>query len=204
MMRAVELWSWWGPFVQYVHSGGFVMPPLVAATLLLWLGLGWRLFTLQRGSRLSLRALVARHSQDPDRVAWGIIDAAAKTAVALKRQDARQLPSRVTEAIAPLRDQMSRFSIVVKSVVMVAPLTGLLGTVTGMIETFDSLADMSLFSQSGGIAGGISQALITTQMGLAVAIPGLIAGRLLERKQSKLELELDELTALVAQEEPTP
>ncbi|MDZ7829411.1 MAG: MotA/TolQ/ExbB proton channel family protein [Halofilum sp. (in: g-proteobacteria)] len=46
-----------------------------------------------------------------------------------------------------------------------------------MIETFESLGDMSLFSQSGGIAGGISQALFTTQLGLAVAIPGMAGQR---------------------------
>jgi biopolymer transport protein ExbB len=72
-------------------------------------------------------------------------------------------------------------------------LLGLLGTVIGMIETFDSLGDMSLFSQSGGIAGGISQALITTQMGLAVAIPGLIVNGALSRRQKNIEIELAQL-----------
>ena len=62
-----------------------------------------------------------------------------------------------------------------------------------MIETFDSLGNMSLFSQSGGIAGGISQALITTQMGLAVAIPGLIVNGTLNRKQKDIELELAQM-----------
>jgi biopolymer transport protein ExbB len=65
--------------------------------------------------------------------------------------------------------------------------------VIGMIETFDSLGDMSLFSQSGGIAGGISQALITTQMGLAVAIPGMIVNGVLQRKQKSIDLELAQL-----------
>jgi biopolymer transport protein ExbB len=87
---------------------------------------------------------------------------------------------------------LSRYKGLVNLVVVVAPLLGLLGTVSGMIETFDSLAEMSLFSQSGGIAGGISQALITTQMGLAVAIPGLIAGKLLERRQTALIIEMEE------------
>ena len=50
-----------------------------------------------------------------------------------------------------------------------------------MIETFSALGDMALFTQSGGIAGGISQALLTTQMGLVVAIPGLLVGRILGR-----------------------
>jgi biopolymer transport protein ExbB len=60
-----------------------------------------------------------------------------------------------------------------------------------MIETFDSLADMSVFSQSGGIAGGISQALFTTQMGLSVAVPGVIAALLLDRRHRALTAEID-------------
>lgn len=69
-----------------------------------------------------------------------------------------------------------------RSCVIVAPLLGLLGTVTGMIETFVSLKDMSLHAASGGVSGGISQALLTTQMGLVVAIPGLIADRMLRAR----------------------
>ncbi|MCZ7581975.1 MAG: MotA/TolQ/ExbB proton channel family protein [Deltaproteobacteria bacterium] len=84
-----------------------------------------------------------------------------------------------------------------RSIVAAAPLAGLLGTVSGMIETFQSLGDMSLFSQSGGIAGGISQALITTQMGLAVAVPGMIAGRLLDRRQRFMEFELAQVKDLL-------
>ena len=194
----------WSTFLEYVREGGFVMPPLVVATMLLWFGLGWRLMTLQRGSFCSLRQLVARYKAAPEAKTWGIIDAAVKIAVTLKRQDQRALVPRVEAAFGPLRDQMSRFDVLVKSVVMVAPLTGLLGTVTGMIETFDSLAEMSLFSQSGGIAGGISQALITTQMGLAVAIPGLIFGRVLDRKRRLLDEELVELSSLISQEHNTP
>ena len=81
--------------------------------------------------------------------------------------------------------------------VAIAPLAGLLGTVTGMIETFDALGDMSLYSQSGGIAGGISQALFTTQMGLVVAVPGLIIGRLLDRRQTRFENELSQIKDLL-------
>ena len=89
---------------------------------------------------------------------------------------------------------------------MVAPLLGLLGTVTGMIETFDSLGTMTLYSQSGGIAGGISQALISTQMGLAVAIPGLVVGRILDRRQRQIEQELEQIKDLFCMQagHPTP
>ena len=65
-----------------------------------------------------------------------------------------------------------------------------------MIETFDSLGNQALFAASGGVAGGISQALLTTQMGLVVAIPGVIVGRLLDRKQFQLENDLDQLVSV--------
>ena len=79
-----------------------------------------------------------------------------------------------------------------KTICIVAPLAGLLGTVTGMIETFDSLAEMSLFTQSGGIAGGISEALFTTQMGLIVAVPGVLIGRILDRRAERLSEEIEQ------------
>ena len=96
--------------------------------------------------------------------------------------------------------EIRKFNRLIITIVSAAPLLGLLGTVIGMIETFDSLGDMSLFSQSGGIAGGISQALITTQMGLAVAIPGLIVNGVLQRRQKNIELELAQMKDILCAE----
>ena len=66
-----------------------------------------------------------------------------------------------------------------------APLMGLLGTVTGMISTFDSIAQFGTGNVR-GLAGGISQALVTTQGGLLVAIPGYIAASMLKRRITRL------------------
>lgn len=73
---------------------------------------------------------------------------------------------------------LDRFETAILVAAAVAPLLGLLGTVTGMIATFDVITlhgtgDPKLLS------GGISEALITTQLGLAVAIPALLLGNLL-------------------------
>ena len=70
-----------------------------------------------------------------------------------------------------------------RALVALAPLVGLLGTVDGMIETFDALGRQALFAQSGSVASGISRALFTTQAGLCVAIPGHLLGRWLDRKE---------------------
>jgi len=72
---------------------------------------------------------------------------------------------------------------IIKSLVVIAPLLGLLGTVVGMIETFESLDGMQMHSSSGGIAGGIAQAMLTTEMGLIIAIPGLLLSKWLDRQQ---------------------
>jgi len=137
--------------LDFLSGGGFVMPPLAVATLVLWFALGWRMITLSYPSVQKMLSMPLT-----DKNIWFI------------------------------QTECRRFSVLVKTIVMVAPLTGLLGTVAGMIETFDALAEMALFTQSGGIAGGISQALISTQMGLAVAIPGLVVGRLLDRRAQRV------------------
>lgn len=67
---------------------------------------------------------------------------------------------------------LNRDFVVLAALTAVAPLLGLLGTVAGMIETFQAVA-ASTGKTAGKMAGGISQALITTQFGLVVAIPGV-------------------------------
>ena len=82
----------------------------------------------------------------------------------------------------------------IKLLAAVAPLLGLLGTVTGMIETFQSI---SLFGTGDPklMANGISQALVTTMLGLCIAIPLLFLHSLLASRSKALVQILDEQTA---------
>jgi biopolymer transport protein ExbB len=61
------------------------------------------------------------------------------------------------------------------ALVAAAPLLGLLGTVVGMIDTFHAAAMQSTAADPTALANGIGKALITTQAGLAAAIPGSLA-----------------------------
>lgn len=70
--------------------------------------------------------------------------------------------------------RLEKFLIVLATIANVAPLLGFLGTVTGMIKSFDALRQAGL-SNPGLVAGGISEALITTATGLFIAIPMQIA-----------------------------
>ena len=61
------------------------------------------------------------------------------------------------------------------ALVAAAPLLGLLGTVIGMIDTFHAAAMQSVAADPSALANGIGKALVTTQAGLAAAIPGSLA-----------------------------
>jgi biopolymer transport protein ExbB len=87
-----------------------------------------------------------------------------------------------------------------KRAVSTAPLLGLLGTVTGMLTTFQALS-----TGSGGdstmemVAGGISEALITTETGLVIALPGLLFQYYLTRQRDRYEAFLAQIETVCAQ-----
>lgn len=182
----------------FFEVGGYVMPPLMAVTVILWFAIGYRFAALQRGSVRSVRRLIRRISKEKHiRKPKGLLDRAVLRGLTIVRRNPMHLRRHLDDAFADLERTTRRYHSLILTIVAVAPLMGLLGTVVGMIETFDSLGDMSLFAQSGGIAGGISQALFTTQMGLAVAIPGLIIGGMLDRKASVIRHELAQIKDLL-------
>jgi biopolymer transport protein ExbB len=189
----------------YLTQGGFVMWPLALATLALWYCLGYRFVTLRRGSSKSARVLLTRHREAGGRRPRGTVDSAVVWGLALVAHNpGRRIRPILDDAFAELRRELDSGRTVIRSIVSAAPLTGLLGTVIGMIETFDSIGEMTLFAQSGGIAGGISQALFTTQMGLCVAVPGIVIGRLLDRRQLRLEQELEQIKDWLSADAPAP
>lgn len=90
--------------------------------------------------------------------------------------------------------ELERHTEIVGTIAAVAPLLGLLGTVLGMILTFEVIQDEGLGVVS-SLAGGISQALVTTFAGLSVGIPALIGHRYLLVRVDRLVLELEEATS---------
>ena len=90
--------------------------------------------------------------------------------------------------------ELERHTEIVGTIAAVAPLLGLLGTVLGMILTFEVIQDEGLGVVS-SLAGGISQALVTTFAGLSVGIPALIGHRYLLTRVDGLVLELEEATS---------
>ncbi len=89
---------------------------------------------------------------------------------------------------------------VMRICVSAAPLVGLLGTVTGMLATFGALATGSGGDKTMGmVAGGISEALITTETGLVIALPGLFFQYQLTRKHELYKAFLAHLETVCTQ-----
>lgn len=182
----------------YLSQGGLIMLPLALAAFALWYVLGYRFSMLRRGSALELRALIDQARRGALTRARGFLDAAALQGLAAGQDDdPRRQRQALDAALRPLRQALGRGAVLARSIVVIAPLAGLLGTVSGMIEMFDSLAEQTFLSQTGGVARGIGEALFTTQLGLAIAIPGLLLSRFLERRQAGLADEIDQLTDIL-------
>jgi biopolymer transport protein ExbB len=84
-----------------------------------------------------------------------------------------------------------RFLTVMDTLVTLAPLLGLLGTVSGIFRTFISLGSATVEGVTGQITGGIGEALIATMCGLAIAIVALIPFNYFTRKLAQLQFELE-------------
>lgn len=185
---------------DYYTMGGFVMMPLIVVSIVLWYSLIYRALKI-KSSRTNPRELVRLASKGKKKIrklkSISAVSARFAVAKASEMLTRTELKAAIDAEFELTKESMSQHRMLVRSLVAIAPLLGLLGTVDGMIETFDSLSDMALFSQSGGIAGGISKALFTTQMGLAISIPGLLLGRMIERKEQNINRELDQIRDLV-------
>ena len=94
------------------------------------------------------------------------------------KDDREHMEDIVHEAILQEAGPLDRFGSTIMVIASVAPLLGLLGTVTGMITTFDVITEFGTGDPK-LLSGGISIALVTTELGLIVAIPTLMLGSLL-------------------------
>lgn len=111
-----------------------------------------------------------------------------------KYSDLESLEYQLDEAILRETPELERGQSIIKLLAAIAPLLGLLGTVTGMIATFQSI---SLFGTGDPklMASGISQALVTTMLGLIVAIPLLFMHSLVTTRSRALVQIIDEQSA---------
>jgi biopolymer transport protein ExbB len=111
-----------------------------------------------------------------------------------KTTDTETLELKLSEAIFKETPALNRALLFIKIISVVAPLMGLLGTVTGMINTFQAI---TLYGTGDPklMAGGISQALVTTVLGLSVAIPMVLLHTIVSGRSKRIVQVLQEQSA---------
>jgi len=183
--------------VDYLSRGGVVMLPLVAVSLLMWGVIIYRLLILkqlyQHNITLSQAGEWLRCGQPPAGLKSRGITSQLVIAFLCRRSGEPHLDRYVLdEALLVVGAELERGLTLVGVLAAIAPLLGLLGTVLGMIGTFDTIAVFGT-GNARAMAGGISQALITTQTGLLIAIPGLYMRNFLQRRAANLHHRLESL-----------
>jgi len=125
---------------------------------------------VKEGRRREAQAVCAKARSPAGRV--------LKATVSSLYRDRQQIEDVVSEAILHEAPGIERFGSTILVFAAIAPLLGLLGTVTGIISTFDVITEFGTGDPK-LLSGGISEALVTTELGLIVAIPTLLLGTLL-------------------------
>jgi len=179
---------------EYLQPGGLVMIPLILTSFWMWVLIVDRLlyFRLMDRDDIDLKQAIKILDGKPFPETANGLRTRVIVSFLKERTGNRKLDLSILDRCAMQeRPHIRRSLSVIGILAAVSPLFGLLGTVTGMITTFDVIA---LFGTGNAkaMAGGISEALITTQSGLLVAIPGLFMSAFLIRRANRLESCLDE------------
>ncbi len=176
-----------------IRQGGWVGAAIIVLGVLGLLFAGYKLVYLERVARRVKQQLANLARPNTDNPLGRILTVyqGARADVDL---DVESLELQLDEAILKETPSLERGQSMLKLLAAVAPLMGLLGTVVGMIATFQAI---TLFGTGDPklMAGGISQALVTTVLGLVAAIPLLFAHSVVAARSRGLVQVLDEQAA---------
>ena len=185
--------------LDYLRQGGWIMIPLGICSIAMWILILERFQSYAELTRRDIginRAVEAVEAGSLEHRREGIRARLVKSFLG-KRSGRPELDAKILQECAlKQRAELKRNLSFIAVLAAVAPLLGLLGTVLGMIDTFQIIA---LFGTSNAkaMAGGISVALVTTQTGLLVAIPGLLVSGVLYKRAAQLQNQLEEITSIL-------
>lgn len=186
--------------IDFLWRGGVLMIPIVLCSVLALGIVIERLFNLRakrilredvmeeiesmlREKRISEASMICRrHSTAMSRI--------LQAAILNHERDRAEIKDLIEDAGRQEMPHLERYLNLLGTIAGISPLLGLLGTVTGMIRAFDVISVAGVGNPN-TLAGGISEALITTAAGLSVAIPSLVFHTYFVKKADGLVLEME-------------
>ena len=192
-----------GNLLNVIRQGGILMLPIIACSFVMLIFVMERLLYLRR-ARMIPRPFVRGVIEQLEQQQLGRDEALALCeengspiaeifAGALKKygRSAVEVEQAVVDAGERVVSQMRKYLRLFNAISNLSPLLGLLGTVLGMIDAFNTIARADAMGRPELLAGGIGTALITTAAGLVVAIPSYAAYAFFLGRIDKLILEMD-------------
>ncbi len=186
--------------LEIVKSGGWLMLPIIICSVVSVAIILERIWTLQPGRVLpknltrKVWAWVSKNQLDPEHIKslqdgspLGEILAAGLTN---RNNDRDIIKESIEDAGRQVVHDLERYLNSLGTIAAVSPLLGLLGTVIGMVKVFAAITAHGVGDPT-VLAGGISEALITTAAGLSVAIPSLIGYRYLRGTVDALVIQME-------------
>lgn len=180
---------------EIIFAGGWLMVPILLCSIAVVGITGERFWTLNP-ARIAPRHLLAQvwgwiknNQLDGNKIRELKSNSALGKILAAGLSNSRSgrdiMKDSIEEAANQVVHEMERYIGALGTIAAIAPLLGLLGTVVGMIKVFTELM-LQGTGNTQALAGGISQALITTAAGLVVAIPAMMAHRYFQRRVDTL------------------
>jgi biopolymer transport protein ExbB len=185
---------------EIVQAGGWLMLPIIACSIVAAAIIVERLWTLQP-QRVLPRDLTAdawdrvvRNRLDRDYLSElqhsSPLGQVLASGLANRHASRELIKESIEDSGRHVVHDLERFLNSLGTIAAITPLMGLLGTVIGMIKVFAAITAFGV-GNPGVLAGGISEALITTAAGLSVAIPALIAYRYLRGRVNALVVSME-------------
>jgi len=187
--------------LELIKSGGWLMIPILICSVIAMAIIAERLWALRK-SKIVPKHLVAQiyHMRKKNQLDMNAIQSLKENshlgrvlaAGLMSVKHSREIMKEsIEETGRHVVHDMEKYLSTLGTVSQIAPLLGLLGTVVGMIKVFAVITSEGV-GNPGVLAGGISEALITTAAGLSVAIPALIAARHFRRHIDDLVIHMEQ------------
>jgi biopolymer transport protein ExbB len=189
--------------LEIVRAGGWLMLPIIGCSIIAAGIVLERLWTLQPKrvlpARLAqqVRDWISNDRLDPEHLQRlhqsSPLGQMLATGLSNRHQPREVVKESIEDAGRHAVHELERYLSPLGTIAAISPLMGLLGTVIGMIKVFAAITANGV-GNPGVLAGGISEALITTAAGLCVAIPALIAYRYLRARVDNLVVRMEKET----------
>ncbi len=188
---------------EFISAGGILMIPIIIISILAMAIIGALFFSLSskkvipEGTTNAARKLALSGRILPAQIAKlresSLLGRVLATGLENINAPRHVLKESVEETGRHVIHAMDKYMTTLGTIAAVAPLLGLLGTVVGMINVFSVITSQGVGSPT-ELAGGISQALITTAAGISVAVPALIFHRYFRSKINDYAIEMEKET----------